>query len=134
MKRKNKKSVGFIKEFSQFSQIPHIVDETDNNSDFKEFRGHRWDQSVLSNLAIKYNIKKFRSPAQGGNNLKKPEFRKKGEWLKYPYTYSDTPDESSDYPTIFYNRRSATLFRLFLISLHSKLPLKLKLIVRTFLK
>lgn len=127
---KNEKSIQFLNEFLKFAQIPKIInDDPSVTENFPEFKGHKYEQSILSNLAVKYDIKTYRNPSQGGNNLKKPEFRKKGEWLRYPYTYSDKPYKNSDYPTIFYNRRSTTLFRLSLIWLHSKLPVKLKLFI-----
>jgi len=98
------------------------------------FIRHSYDQSILSNLAIKYGIKSFRNPSQGGNHLKKPEIRKKGEWLMYPYAYSNSPDEESNYPTIFHNRRNVGKFRLLLIFLHNKFPRKLKLLIRDMIK
>ena len=132
---KNTKSIQFLKEDLKYVQIPELVDDSPSiTPNFVGFRRHNHDQAVLSNLAVKYNIKSFRNLSQGGNYLKKKEFREKGEWLIYPYTYSDTPDEESNYPTILYNRRSAPQFRLFLINIHSKLPLKLKLIIRNLLK
>lgn len=132
---KNKKSMEFLNNFLTFAKLPGMIDDAPSKEpNFEGFIEHRHDQSILSNLAIKYDIKKFRNPSQGGNHLKKQGLRKKGEWLKYPYTYSDTPDEKSNYPTIFYNRRSYPRPRLFFISLHSKLPLKLKLIIKDFLK
>ncbi len=132
---KNERSIQFLKEFLKFAQIPQVInDEASIAKNFHGFKGHRHDQSILSNLVVKYGVKRFRNPSQGGNHLKEPELRKKGEWLDYPYTYSDNPDKNSDYPTIFYNRRSATKFRLLLIKIHSRLPLKLKLLVRKLVK
>ncbi len=132
---KNERSIQFLEEFLKFAQVPQIIDDEPSKvKDFSEFKGHRHDQSILSNLVVKYGVKRFRNPSQGGNHLKKQELRKKGEWLVYPYVYSNNPDINSHYPTIFHNRRSATNFRLFLIKLHSKLPLKLKLWVRKFVK
>lgn len=132
---KNSKSIQFLKEDLKYVQIPELINNSPSTSpNFAGFKRHSYDQSILSNLAIKYGIKSFRNPSQGGNHLKKKELREKGEWLIYPYVYSDIPDESSDYPTIFYNKRNANFLRLFLINLHSKLPLKLKLLIRNILK
>ena len=128
---KNRRTIEFIKKVLKFVQYPFLVDDTPSKSkNFKGFITHRHDQSVLTNVAIGYGIKGFRNPSQGGNHLKKKEFRKKGEFLLKPYTYSDTPDESSDYPTIFYNKRNASKFKLFLIKTHSKLPIKIKKLIR----
>ncbi len=132
---KNEKSMKFLNNFLTFAKLPGMIDDTPSKEpNFEDFIEHRCDQSILSNLAIKYNIKTFRNPSQGGNYLKKPKIRKKGEWLMYPYVYLDDYDKNSDYPTIFFNRRNATKFRLLLIKIHSKLPLKLKLLIRNILK
>jgi len=131
---KNEKSIQFLKEDLKYVQIPELIDDSQSNEqNFDGFKRHSYDQSILSNLAIKYGIKSFRNPSQGGNHLKKKEFRKKGEWLISPYVYSETYDEISDYPTIFYNRRNATNFRLFLIKIHSKLPPKLKILIKKWM-
>lgn len=128
---KNKKSMQFLKDDLKYVQIPELIDNSSSISpNFKGFKRHGYDQSILGMLAVKHKIKGFRNPAQGGNSIKKPELRKKGEWLIYPYTYCDKGyDKNSNYPTIFYNRRSATKIRLFLGNIHSRLPLKLKLFI-----
>lgn len=125
---KNEKSIKFLRENLKYVQFHELVDDSPSISpNFPGFMKHLWDQCVLTNLAVKYNISKgFRNPSQGGNHLKTQEFREKGEWLSYPYSYSRNPDKSSNYPTIFYNRRNAGWLRIFLINLHSKFPIKLK--------
>lgn len=128
---KNKKSIQFLKEDLKYVQIPELVDNSPSiTTNFEGFRRHSHDQSVLTNLAVKYGIKSFRNPSQGGNHLKKKEFREEGEFLLKPYIYSDPPDKSSNYPTIFYNKRNASKMRLSLIKLHSKLPRQLKVITK----
>ena len=128
---KNKKSIKFLKENLKYVQISELVDNSPSiTPNFEGFRRHSHDQSVLTNLAVKYGIKSFRNPSQGGNHLKKEEFREKGEFLLKPYFYSDPPDKYSNYPTIFYNKRNASKMRLSLIKLHSKLPIKLKILIK----
>ena len=132
---KNKKSMKFVKDFLKFCQIPYILDDQlvgwpnrSGLSDLPGFKAGRNDQPILSNLAVKYKIKLFRDPSQNGNHLKAPEFRQKGEWLNYPYKYAEHPDFESKYPTIFYNYRGRIRSMIFLHSIHSKLPLKIKLL------
>lgn len=117
---KNERSLAFLDEYLKYVQISSIVDDsTSKNLNDKKFKEHRHDQSILTNLAIKYQVKGFRNPSQGGNHLKKEELRVKGEHLNNPY--SESPDLESDYPQIFFNKRNAGLLRLFLIKLKSKL-------------
>lgn len=118
---KNKKSMEFIKENLKYVQIPELVDSSPSVApNFKGFITHRHDQSILSLLAVKYNIQSFRNPSQGGNYLKKKGLRVKGEFLLKPYVYSKTPDETSNYPTILYNKRNASELKLFLIKLNNQ--------------
>lgn len=113
---KNARSVKFLKEDLKYVQISHLIDDTPSTlPNFNGFKRHRHDQSVLTNLAVKYGVKTFRNPSQGGNYLKIPEIREKNEWRNCPY--SKSPDIKSKYPTIFYNKRDAGPIRLFLIKL-----------------
>ena len=117
---KQERSLQFLKEDLKYVQIPELVDDSPSTvSNFSGFVRHSHDQSVLSNLAVKYGIKSFRNPSQGGNHLKKKELRVKGELLNHPY--SDKPDMNSDYPTIFFNKRNAGSVKIFLIKLKNKL-------------
>lgn len=119
----------------KYAQIPELVDNSPSASpNFKGFVRHSHDQSVLTNLAVKYGIKGFRNPSQGGNYLKKPYLRRKGEYLPSPYQYSEKPDEESNYQTIFYNKRNSPKIRLILIKLHAKLPVKIKKIIYNLIK
>ncbi len=132
---KNKRSIKFIREWLKFCQIPDMLEDQlagwPNKCrlpDLPGFRAHRNDQSVLSNLAIKYNVKLFRDPSQTGNHLKAPKFRERGEWLNYPYRYLDNFYSDSRYPTIFYNYRGRKKIIIFFHKVHCKLPLQIKLI------
>jgi len=117
---KNERSIQFLKEDLKYVQIPELVDDSPSiEPNFEGFVRHSHDQSVLTNLTVKYGIKSFRNPSQGGNHLKKEELRVKGELLNHPY--SDTPDMNSDYPTIFFNKRNTGPIKIFLIKLKSKL-------------
>ena len=83
---KNKKSMRFLNEYLKYVQISHIIDDSPSLSpNFIGFIEHRHDQSILTNLAVKYKVKGFRNPSQGGNHLKKKELRVKGEILNHPY-------------------------------------------------
>lgn len=128
---KNEFSLNFVKEVLKYSQLKGILDDSlSEKENFIGFKEHRHDQSVLTNIAIKYGAKGFRNPSQGGNHLKKKEFRVKGEQLASPYIYSDVSDENSNYGTIFYNKRNASNLKVKLIKLHSKLPNKLKRLIK----
>lgn len=117
---KNERSIGFLNEYLKYIQISHLVDDTPSEKpNDKKFVEHRHDQSILTNLAITHQIKGYRNPSQGGNHLKKEELRVKSEQLNHPY--SENPDLNSDYPQIFFNKRNAGKFKLFLIKLKSKL-------------
>lgn len=118
--QKSDKALDFIKEYLRYVQVKHFVDDSPSvTANLDGFIEHRHDQSILSILAIKYNIKLYRNPSQGGNHLKKEELRVKGEILNQQY--SDKPDLNSDYPQIFFNKRDASDFKIFLIKLRNKL-------------
>lgn len=117
---KSPRVIQFLQEDLMYVQIPHLIDDSLSiEPNFGGFVRHSHDQSVLSNLAVKYGVKSFRNPSQGGNHLKKVELRVKGELLNHPY--SNNPDMASDYPTIFYNKRNASKFRLLLIKMKNKI-------------
>ena len=74
----------------------------------------------------------YKSNTEKDLKVKKKEYRKKKEWLEYPYLYF--PDNKickiSDYPTIINHLRNASNFHLFLTKLHTKLPRWLKILTR----
>lgn len=117
---KSPRTIQFLQEDLMYVQIPELVDDSPSTtSNFEGFVRHSHDQSVLSNLAVKYGVRGFRNPSQGGNYLKKKELRVKGEYLIHKY--SDNPDLNSDYPQIFFNKRNAGLLKLFLIKIKFKI-------------
>lgn len=70
---KNNNNNIFLNEWQKYCRDPRIV--TDEPSmcgqpNFSEFKGHRHDQSVLTNLCTKYNFELFRDPTQWGNDEK----------------------------------------------------------------
>jgi len=103
---KNKNSAGFLKKWLSFCLNKHIITDIPNVGEltnFTEFKDHRHDQSILSILAIKYNIKLFRDPTQWGNYLKLPQFRKPEEFLSSDY--SANPQIDSPYGTLLNHHR-----------------------------
>jgi len=131
----NEETRKFVKEWLYYCCMPGVIDDTTSSpgeyEEYAEYKEHRHDQSVLTNLATKYNIPLYRDPSQGGNYIKPLKFRQKGEWLQYPYKYKDTPNnKKSNYPTIINHLRNTNKMKLSLIKLQSKLPRWLKMILR----
>lgn len=122
----NKRTRKFVKEWLYYCCMPKLIDDTISKpreyEEYMEYKEHRHDQSILTNIAIKYNIPLYRDPSQGGNHLKPLELRKKREWLQHPYLYKNLEDKRSGYPTIVNHLRNANKFRLLLIKLHTILP------------
>ena len=56
--------------------MPNICGKENING----FLEHRWDQSILSLLAHKYNLELFRMPTQFGNHYKTKQYRIEGEF------------------------------------------------------
>lgn len=57
--KKTKNSINIIKEWQEYCKDINILTHNDNISgkpNFPEFTEHRTDQSILTNLAVKYNI------------------------------------------------------------------------------
>lgn len=105
--KKCNNSISFVKEWLNFSQNANIITDLPNISGKKNFDGfkeHRWDQSILSILAIKYNINYYRDPTQWGNYLKLKYLRNKNEFIEKPY--SEQSYKNSDYGTLLYHHRN----------------------------
>ena len=135
----NKKTRKFVKEWLYYCCQPKLIDDTTSNpgeyEEYVSFKEHRHDQSILTNLVTKYNIPLYRDPSQGGNHLKPLEFRKKREWLQYPYLYvlsqhKDSKTERFKYPTIINHLRNTGRSRLLLIKLHTILPRWIKKLLK----
>lgn len=69
---KNEKSIEFLNEWQDYLKDSRIVTDDWNTcgNNYKGFKEHRHDQSVLSILRIKYNYEVFRDPTQFGNAFK----------------------------------------------------------------
>jgi len=71
--KKTIKNIDFLNEWQRYLRDVRIVTDEPNMCglpNFIEFKDHRHDQSVLSLMAIKYNIELFRDPGQFGIPLK----------------------------------------------------------------
>lgn len=63
--KKTDLSLKFFKEWLSLIQKPHLVTDTPSeNPNYRGFREHRHDQSILSLLAKKYNFEPFKSTSQ----------------------------------------------------------------------
>ena len=73
--RKTDFSVKFFDAYAKCCENINIISDLPNicSGNHPEFRDHRHDQSILSLLAIKYNINIQRDPSQWGNSRLTPE-------------------------------------------------------------
>jgi hypothetical protein len=81
--RKSDKTIHFLNEWMSYCTDERILTDSDNicgKNNLPGFIEHRWDQSILSLLAKRFEIPLFRMPSQFGNHYKSPEFRIKGEF------------------------------------------------------
>ncbi len=114
--RKTKQSELLLKEWLQYATDERIMTEQivdcgkKNLPDFIEFR---WDQSILSLLAKKYEVPLYRMPSQYGNHYKMPELRIPGEfncvnqlYQKQVKYYSELPNSISFYGQLLNHHRS----------------------------
>jgi hypothetical protein len=70
---KNEKNINFLKEWLRYARDPRIITDDTlmcGKPNLLEFKDHRHDQSILSLMAIKYNLEVWRSPCQWGNEDK----------------------------------------------------------------
>lgn len=105
--RKSAIAIKFLEEWLHYCCNENIVGDLPNISGKKNywgFRDHRWDQSVLSLLAIKYSVELHRVPTQFGNHYKSPDFRIADEFncinqinIKQLNFYSSRPYFNSPY-------------------------------------
>ena len=74
---KTNKSIDFLNEYLKFCENENIVTDQPNitGDNFEGFIDHRHDQSVLSLLAIKYNILLENCPSHWGNHLIDRKFK-----------------------------------------------------------
>lgn len=72
--RKTSKVMDFLKEYNEYCSNENIISDLPNitQSNFDTFKDHRHDQSILSLMAIKYDIPLLPEPSEWGNHLKRP--------------------------------------------------------------
>lgn len=81
--KKTEFTINFLKKWICFGENINIISDLPNicgKENFNDFIEHRRDQSILSLLAIKYNIKLHRMPTQFGNHYKFTSLRINGEF------------------------------------------------------
>ena len=113
--KKSSKSIAFLEEWLLHGTNINILTDLPNicgSLNFPEFIEHRWDQSILSLLAIKHNIELYRMPTQFGNHYKMPQYRVDGEFNcinQSDYAqlnhYSANPSNNSFYPQLLKHHR-----------------------------
>jgi hypothetical protein len=114
--RKSALTIQFLEQWLAFSSNEHILTDIPNTggkSNLPGFIQHRWDQSVLSLLAHKFQLPLFRMPTQFGNHYKAPAFRVEGEFncvnqvkLKQLTHYAKAPFYNSPYFQLLNHHRS----------------------------
>lgn len=70
---KNNENIELLNEWMKYCRDPRIITDDMNMCgyhNFPEFKSHRHDQSILTNLSIKYKFELFRDPTQWGNDEK----------------------------------------------------------------
>ncbi len=99
--KKTPRTLRFVEECLEFCSDERILVDGPNHCGLPNLEGfidHRHDQSVLSLLAERDDVKRVRNPSQWGNHLKMEEHRVPGEWLPAPY--SDAIFTNSPYGTL----------------------------------
>lgn len=79
-----------VYQWLEWAQIPGMIDDTDTNHIVRnhlEFREHRHDQALITNLAFKYNVQLHWWPVQYGHHIRS----------KYPV--------ADNYPQLFFHHR-----------------------------
>lgn len=89
--RNTEYSRNFVKEWLLWCQMPSLIDDSPSVSEnLPEFREHRHDQAILTNLAIRENIKLHYWPARYNNQF---DYPKNNEYI------------ADNYPIIFNHHR-----------------------------
>jgi len=72
--KKSQKTVDFLNQYKDFCSNDNIISDIDNitKNNLPTFIDHRHDQSVLSLMAVKYNIQLLPEPSEWGNYLSRP--------------------------------------------------------------
>lgn len=96
---KNDRTVNFLREWLDYGCNPNIITDLPNTCglpNFPEFKDHRHDQAILALLAVKYELRVFRNPAQWGDRYKTDS------------RYMENSESNSPYKTIFNLHRTRT--------------------------
>lgn len=89
--KKTKFSIKFLKEWLKFCSDPRVVTDMENTfgkPNLSGYREHRHDQSILTNLRVKYSLPLFPDPTQYGGFINRNLY-----------------DSRVSYGTIFYHHR-----------------------------
>lgn len=76
--RKNDFVINFVSEWLEYCKDERIITDKENTCgkpNFPNFRDHRHDQSILSLLQVKYDIKTFIDPSQWGESERENGFK-----------------------------------------------------------
>lgn len=105
--RKSREAIRFLEEWLFYCSDFQANTSNENElgkRNLPSFIEHRWDQSILSLLAIQWKIELYRMPSQYGNHYKELAYRVNGEincrnQFKpvQLYTYSKHPKSNSPY-------------------------------------
>ena len=114
--KKSEISVKYVNEWLFFGTNRFIISDLSNTcgeENLPEFIDHRWDQSILSLLAKKYDLELFRMPTQFGNHYKILEYRINDEFNCISQSdrnqvvfYSSNPLHNSPYGQLLDHHRS----------------------------
>lgn len=117
--KNNKKNRVFIQQWLSYCENYSLVNGISDslNASDGTIINHRHDQSILTNLSIKYKINPHRSVNQFANNLKSEKFRHKNEFLNHgthlpihlnnQYAPIQNIPKNSDYDTLCYLHRTS---------------------------
>ncbi len=103
---KTEENISLFQEWLHFAEDERILSDQENVcglSNIEGFKDHRHDQSILTNLSIKYNLELFRDPSQWGNKYKIDEHKVQGEFVEGDYV--EQPMTNSNYPTVINGHR-----------------------------
>jgi len=105
--KKTSNSTQFLRKYLDFCTNYDIISDSKSKlkPDFVSFIENRHDQSILTNLSIKYNLKTFRNPSQFGNHLLENQFI--DDQIKFTYNLVKFKEAFPDshYPQIFDHHR-----------------------------
>ncbi|MBO9204581.1 MULTISPECIES: hypothetical protein [Niastella] len=81
--RKSPEAIQFLNDWMKYGRDIRVISSDPNTlgkKNLPDFIEHRWDQSILSILAMQYQIPFYRMPSQYGNHYKMPDYRVPGEF------------------------------------------------------